>query len=309
MSLKVALAASLPSLWLLLVVASAEQECDRSQCKGPTRFYEDLRCKPIYENPADCCAVAYDCSHLNGRSADKCYANGHEYSIGERLRDEDIVNPCDKIGCFCSQGPRGLARFSCPLVNCILKEAKPGCYLRGKLGVCCGQEEICPEKPEDRPKCQVDGQTYLEGEGFIPNDEPNLACQCLEGYEGKNVHPFCRETPCGTEQKHSFEIRENCAPVYRLEQRPTKNCNNYFRCQKVNDAVVHPLDEDINESELLEHEWCKFGNLTLHVGDQLTRGTSFLEECVECKCEVPPTLTCRQLPEEQCMIKFAHGIA
>lgn len=41
------------------------------------------------------------------------------------------------------------------------------------------------EKPEDRPKCEVDGQTYLEGEGFIPNNEPNLACQCLEGYKGK----------------------------------------------------------------------------------------------------------------------------
>lgn len=83
-------------------------DCDKSQCKGPTRFYDDLQCKPIYEKPGDCCAAAYDCSHLNDRSTDKCYANGHEYSIGEKMRDEDVANPCDKIGCFCHQGFKGV---------------------------------------------------------------------------------------------------------------------------------------------------------------------------------------------------------
>lgn len=78
-------------------------DCDKTNCKGPIKFYEDLYCKPIYKNPGDCCAIKYDCSHLNNRTVDKCYANGHEYEVGEKIREEDCFNPCDKQ-CICFKG-------------------------------------------------------------------------------------------------------------------------------------------------------------------------------------------------------------
>lgn len=77
----------------------SKENCDKTKCPGPLRYYQDLGCTPVYQNPGDCCAVEYDCSHLKNLSKDKCYANGHEYNIGDELRDED-KNPCD-IGCTC----------------------------------------------------------------------------------------------------------------------------------------------------------------------------------------------------------------
>lgn len=80
-------------------------ECDTMKCKGPLRFYEDLKCKPVYDKSGDCCAIRYDCSHLSERSTDKCYVNGKEYAIGEQLKDEDRINPCD-VACVCIKGQK-----------------------------------------------------------------------------------------------------------------------------------------------------------------------------------------------------------
>ena len=75
-------------------------ECDKTRCRGPIRYYEDLQCKPIFENENDCCAIRYDCSHLENRSLDKCYANGHGYNVGESLRSEDKWHAC-AVYCQC----------------------------------------------------------------------------------------------------------------------------------------------------------------------------------------------------------------
>ncbi|XP_076245363.1 uncharacterized protein LOC143185919 [Calliopsis andreniformis] len=83
--------------------------CHRSRCPGPLRYYEDLGCAPVYRNPADCCAKRYDCSHLENVSKMKCHVNEHEYSVGERLRDEDR-NPCDK-DCFEEQRDAEMTGF------------------------------------------------------------------------------------------------------------------------------------------------------------------------------------------------------
>lgn len=69
-------------------------------------YYKDLRCTPIYKKPDDCCAVKYNCEHLKDMSSKKCYAKGHEYKIGERIKDED-TGPCNK-GCICTEGYRGV---------------------------------------------------------------------------------------------------------------------------------------------------------------------------------------------------------
>lgn len=79
-----------------------EEACDKTKCPGPLIYYDSIGCKPVYDNEGDCCATKYDCDHLNQRAKDKCYVNGKEYAIGEKLKDED-ANPCD-IGCVCRTG-------------------------------------------------------------------------------------------------------------------------------------------------------------------------------------------------------------
>lgn len=61
--------------------------------------YKALKCTPVYKYG---CEWRYDCDHLYERIRNKnrkCYINGHEYNIGERLRKEDR-NLCDK-DCIC----------------------------------------------------------------------------------------------------------------------------------------------------------------------------------------------------------------
>ena len=80
-------------------VSFPKEICDRTKCHGPLRYYEDLNCTPIYAPNDKCCPEAFDCSHLNNLSQDKCYVNGHEYNVGESLKPEHS-NPCD-VECRC----------------------------------------------------------------------------------------------------------------------------------------------------------------------------------------------------------------
>lgn len=64
------------------------------------KFYEEVKCKPIFKNPGDCCAVKYDCSHLEKRfKSKKCYVHDNVYEIGDKLKEEDSL-PCSRE-CIC----------------------------------------------------------------------------------------------------------------------------------------------------------------------------------------------------------------
>ena len=75
-------------------------DCDKSKCPGPIKFYEEIKCKPIFEITDDCCASAYDCSHLGERVQGKCYVGDKIYNPGDVL-DKGIAPRC-KLGCICS---------------------------------------------------------------------------------------------------------------------------------------------------------------------------------------------------------------
>lgn len=72
-----------------------DTKCDKLKCPGPLKYYEGLQCNPVYKNSKDCCPQRYDCEHLKMKPKNKCFVNGHEYSIGDSLSDED-AHPCDK---------------------------------------------------------------------------------------------------------------------------------------------------------------------------------------------------------------------
>ncbi|XP_011504780.1 PREDICTED: kielin/chordin-like protein [Ceratosolen solmsi marchali] len=296
------------NLWLMFMATAASSiECDPKKCKGPIQHYHELRCEPIYKKPSDCCAVSYNCSHLSERSPYNCYVNGHVYNIGDKLKDEDRNNPCD-IDCNCVKGFKDVATFTCAAIDCSIMRIKEGCYFKRKPGTCCDGEQICPEISEERTKCEIDGRTYLDGEPFYPSEKPELVCQCSKGYKGEYVAPFCEHISCGTELLRTLEIRENCAPVFYHSQIPQTSCTYGYRCQNYNDTVIHRItkissnnvSEELTSEKLSSNKMCKFGNLTMEIGDELNQATDYSSVCVRCVCEVPPTPTCQRLPDNEC---------
>ncbi|XP_074106913.1 kielin/chordin-like protein isoform X1 [Cotesia typhae] len=286
--------------YLLFVAAIfAEQACDKSKCPGPTKYYKDLRCTPVYRSPEDCCPYKYNCDHLYNRSLQKCYINGgHEYEIGEKLREEDR-NPCD-IGCICRNGRDNIAKFICAQVDCFYGPVTPGCYRKISPSQCCPGEEVCPEKPEDRATCEVDGKIYKDGEYFKVASEPEKTCVCQPGYTGENVPPFCIElkSKCSPENRHPSDIHNRCAPVYYSSQSPQSSCSVFSRCQNSRDQVIKKNETSTSDQDMT----CKFGNLTMNAGDELNQATDYNSVCIKCVCEVGPVLTCQRLPSEECDI-------
>ncbi|XP_011504782.1 PREDICTED: kielin/chordin-like protein [Ceratosolen solmsi marchali] len=299
-------------LCLILVSTVSAKHCDKTQCKGPIRYLEELKCKPIYDKPGDCCAIRYDCSHLSRRSKDKCYFNGKTYNIGQIIKDEDQSNPCN-IGCTCKRSYAGIAGFTCAVAECMFP-IREGCFLGKSLDSCCGRE-ICPtDDSQHKMICEVDGQTYMQGMNFYPMKDPDLICQCLPGYRGENVKPFCRKIDCGTELHQAIEIYNKCPPVFYSDQKPQDSCPLQHRCQNKDDKLLNGrivpilsvpgvfLLEMINNknNKFIDNNKCKFGNLTMEIGDELNQATDYSSVCVRCVCEVPPTPTCQRLPDNEC---------
>ncbi|XP_067203461.1 kielin/chordin-like protein isoform X2 [Linepithema humile] len=285
--------------FVIAIVTTDQDVCDKTKCLGPLEYYKLLDCKPVYEKEGDCCAIKYNCDHLKERLKDKCYVNGKEYQIGEHLKDEDR-NPCD-IGCTCIEN-NGVAAFVCAGIDCVFAPTRPGCFSRSIPSQCCGNEEVCPENPEDRATCVVDGKTYKDGEYFEVKNEPDMTCICRPGYEGKNVEPFCVKSKhpyCSPDFRNARDISENCAPVFYSDQPPQTSCSLSTRCQNDNDTVIHNHD-DLKSGETLNENVCLLGNLKMHIGDELSRGTDYSSTCVKCICEVPPVPTCQRLSDNEC---------
>ena len=73
------------------------------ECSGPTTYYKEIGCTPVFENEGDLCPKRYNCDHLKNLPNDKCIVNGHEYDVGPYYRNAirlEDSRPCDK-NCFC----------------------------------------------------------------------------------------------------------------------------------------------------------------------------------------------------------------
>lgn len=51
---------------------------------------------------------------------------------------------------------------------------------------------------------------------------------------------------------------------------------------------------------LSDNHVCYFGNMIMHLGDELNQATDYSSVCVKCVCEVPPVPTCQRLPDNEC---------
>ncbi|XP_033188501.2 von Willebrand factor C and EGF domain-containing protein-like [Bombus vancouverensis nearcticus] len=294
------------ALLMFLVVSqvTGREVCDKTKCPGPLRYYEAIGCTPVYANSGDCCAESYNCSHLDNLSRDKCYANGNEYSLGEKLKPED-ANPCD-IGCTC-RSYRDVADFICAAVDCAFITPKENCFLKHDRDKCCPDTTpTCYSKEDEIATCVVDGVTYHEGQHFSSISDPDLSCICMPGYTGEDVEPFCKKPNrdyCSPLFRNAESIHEKCAPMFYADQNPQKDCSYAFRCQDTGDTVIHNHAKSADVSDE-EHKICRFGNMTMHLGDELSQGTSYSSNCVKCVCEVPPIPTCRRLADNDCPSQF-----
>lgn len=61
------------------------------RCHGPSRFYIEVKCKPIFEKEDDCCPAYWDCPFSGAIFNDRCVVNGKQYAIGTEIADEDIL--------------------------------------------------------------------------------------------------------------------------------------------------------------------------------------------------------------------------
>ncbi|XP_043277578.1 uncharacterized protein [Venturia canescens] len=296
------------TLWISLGFPIVTGKSADHLCPGPLKYYEELGCTPEYKNRGDCCPEKYNCDHLKTLPRDKCVIDGHVYEIGERIRDEHS-HPCD-VDCHCDMSDRG-PMFSCTFLDCFDDLIPSDCYVKKNATSCCGFPVVCPKNDAKRAICIVDGKTYRDGEYFKPAAEPHKSCYCGEGYKGWNVEPFCitLKHTCGIMLHHAIEIRENCVPTYYHDQAPQTDCSFAYRCQNDQDFVIpraspraqgqtRPVPSDVANSDLN----CTFGNLTMRIGDELSRGTGYSSICMKCVCEVPPIPTCQRLSDKNCDI-------
>ncbi|KOX68147.1 hypothetical protein WN51_08036 [Melipona quadrifasciata] len=158
---------------------------------------------------------------------------------------------------------------------------------------------------EERATCEVDGVTYYDGHAFVPKSDPRLYCICMPGYTGNNTEPFCKKSNrsnCDPLFRDTDKVHRNCVPVYYDDQDPQSDCSFAYRCQSADDEVISNKSTDKPRGSLSdEHQTCRFGNLTMQLGDELSEGTGDYESyCMKCVCEVPPFPTCKRIPFSDC---------
>ncbi|XP_034938981.1 uncharacterized protein [Chelonus insularis] len=276
---------------LTIINSSTKTECDKTKCRGPTRYYEELRCTPLFETLDSCCPYQYDCNHLKERLPNKCYIGDSVYNINDDLAEHD-TNPCD-VECTCRK-INDRARFYCSVVDCPSDGLVEGCYLRRNQTQCCA-EVVC-HRDRTLPQCMVDGEIYMSGEEFVPKSNPDQICQCYSSHSNEYAELLCRKNDRLCNSELYFQYNESCVPVYFPNESPQAACSFIYRCYNNNDRIIKYR---LAHTQIERETFCIFGDLILSYGDRLTPETTY-DTCMNCTCEVGPMLTCRHFPNGIC---------
>lgn len=278
---------------------SLKKSCDRKCDDLYTKHYEELGCKPVYENEHDRCPKYFNCKEVLNRSSDKCYFKGTEFEIGAILEAESTSADC-VIECRCSkhqgQGGKEVASFRCAEIHCPegLNEFPllNGCVYQYSEELCCSVNTYCSEKtPTEYTSdnttgsiqfCSYNNQQLIQGQKVYPENSTCEECICRDENQ-----LFCKPISCGIELHYSAQIRDGCAPIYYGNR---GCCPIGWRCPSKSDLVM-VAEEDSSPIELSTPK-CFFGNLTLNLREKLIPEES--DSCIQCSCETPPIITCVQ---------------
>ncbi|XP_059608964.1 kielin/chordin-like protein [Phlebotomus argentipes] len=264
----------LPVFWAL-----AEPE----NCLTP-KHYEEIGCTPVLEDN-EICPKRFDCGTVLGRTGNQCYFQGVSYKEGEHIPG-NLTNGACQASCFCRDGVITCANIECPE---IFGPYKQGCVPQQSEESCCAQDYICDEAAiEELPTCYLDGRKYRKGQKMYPETRSCYTCICDEGFDNStklenNTH--CNFINCGIELHSSDDVKNGCTPIYY--ETPIC-CPIGWRCPQDSDSVLEGEGRTNDEDPNME---CKFGRLTLKVGNQLS---SLEGPSVKCECTVPPMVTCIQ---------------
>ncbi|XP_046682501.1 kielin/chordin-like protein [Homalodisca vitripennis] len=281
----------------LLALSSSAFTLVNGECPTYEKdYYTDIGCVPEAVDDSGC-PTSYDCNSLTQRSLDKCYYKGRAYEEGHKL-DETPDAPC-LVECRCEPTGNSSVAFSCVGVECPSEfepPPEPGCYNVHEHGQCCSVKEICDSNSKEgeaegkTPKemCEYNNKVYQVGEQFYPEESSCLECICGPGFVGLLQEPFCRKINCSLELNYAERIMDGCVPVYFGNN---DCCPHGWRCPDLSDSVM-PSESGSETKEVSASEKsCKFGALTMRVGEKLNPVTDGGGEW-HCSCRVPPHPIC-----------------
>ncbi|XP_047531721.1 uncharacterized protein LOC125067275 [Vanessa atalanta] len=243
-------------------------------------YYMELGCTALPKaDNTTICPEAFLCPDLHP-NPNMCYYRGTPYADRSMIPQNLINNPCSQA-CSCSvtAGPQ----FDCAAVDCVEtfdSDMQQECINTYELDSCCSTGTVCGKDAIASLKtCEVDGQTYKEGQPFEPANT-RKSCICTAQWNGSYDDPSsCRDINCGLEIHYQDKIFENCAPVFIGNM---KSCPIAFQCPNDTSKVIRGLNlKSVNAQ-------CSFGNMTLSVGDEVTVD----EKCTKCSCDKPPFVSC-----------------
>jgi len=265
-------------------------------CPDIPKHYEEIGCKAVKGNEKDCCPTRYECPDIAALDKSKCSYKGKTYAVGTEV-NENL--PTCTASCTCA-GSDPAVGFNCAFNECpeaLSGPPKPECVYQFTIDSCCVTKTICKQEDIKKlAKCYVENQEYFEGNLIYPTKAPCYKCLCNEKYDNSTPpasNPFCKRVDCGISLHQLNNLQEGCVPVYFNDN---YCCPLEFRCPNEKDTVAPSSGKTVIKSDAPEQK-CKFGKLTLNVGESLTTG----DECLECSCKFPPMAQCvRTINTEKC---------
>ncbi|CAO1429680.1 unnamed protein product [Diamesa hyperborea] len=261
-------------------VASSSVLSSAVECPRIPTHYEELGCTPI-QTSAESCPTSYDCSTFLNRDPTKCYFKNQVINPGSYIQESALKGLCVP-GCHC-QIRDGKASFMCAHYDCFnWSPAKENCFINNTLDDCCRGQEVCGKTP--LATCNVQGITYKEGDKIYP-ENTCYKCVCTSDFEDNvpiEQNKNCRKLECGIELHSAAKLKDGCAPVYGKD----RCCPYYWHCPSNTDVVVKA------NTSRKSGETCKFGQLTLQVGDQIN-----VDSKKSCSCIHPPMIECKHLSD------------
>lgn len=252
-------------------------------CNQPIRHYISMGCTPSGQRDAQGCPTCYDCPNIVNRKADKCYLFGKTYAIGDKVPDVETSPICTAV-VSCIEDVDKSARFIYAQVDCaeFFRPWKEGCIRQYSAGQCCSSGEVCGDDKNKLAQCSLGGHTYYEGERMQVPGNSCKSCYCGAGFDEKNLDGSanCVEQQCSFEIYAVEKLQAGAAPVYK-------------------DGVCCPWDwrmptesAKIIRGSSSSQGQCKFGNLTLNVGDSL-EPLQDPQGFHKCECAIPPLMQCK----------------
>ncbi|KFB37559.1 AGAP011183-PA-like protein [Anopheles sinensis] len=258
-------------------------------CDVPLRHYKTLGCNPIGKLSSGC-PERYECPSITAHDNEKCYFNGKTYKIGDTLPGDQVAQFC-QASCFCA-AEKPFAKFICAQIDCpefFRRFDHEHCMRTYKKGSCCSDGSVCGAERDNLAQCKVENEIYKEGQRFSI-DKTCQSCICTADFDANvtDKNPNCYETTCGFELYSGRKVYGGGVPVYYKEERC---CPSQWRLPKESDKVIQGSSAVSNDPNLQ----CKYGKLTLNVGDKLEIQQEDEEyQKTSCTCSVPPLLHCIQ---------------